>query len=287
MKVEEYSRYLETLDLTMAGFYASSKEERKDAPVLVALHGWLDNCASFFPLLPFLTKHFQVYCLDLIGHGFSDHLPKSSSYHMLGYGQQMIEFLKIFPEPVHLLGHSLGGGVAMVICGTIPSKIASLMLIESVGPFSYDPKETLSRFRNYVSRYSQKLGTQTRVYETIEDAVKVRTAQSKLELSYSELICKRGMKKIPMGYTWNSDPRLFLPAPCSLSEEEMGVFVENISCPVGLIKGSNGFNFEKYADRMTRIKNLKQATVPGGHHVHMEQPKEVAQVLFKMWRNYV
>ena len=44
-----------------------------DAPIL-ALHGWLDNAASFVRLAPLLADA-DVVAIDLPGHGYSDHSP--------------------------------------------------------------------------------------------------------------------------------------------------------------------------------------------------------------------
>ena len=47
---------------------------RQGKPLIVALHGWLDNGASFLPLVPHLDECHLV-CVDLPGHGHSDHKP--------------------------------------------------------------------------------------------------------------------------------------------------------------------------------------------------------------------
>ena len=47
---------------------------RQGKPLIVALHGWLDNGASFLPLAPHLAECHLV-CVDLPGHGHSDHKP--------------------------------------------------------------------------------------------------------------------------------------------------------------------------------------------------------------------
>jgi len=50
-------------------------------PRLLALHGWLDNAASFDRLAPLLCEHFHIVALDLPGHGRSGHRPPGTWYH--------------------------------------------------------------------------------------------------------------------------------------------------------------------------------------------------------------
>ena len=53
------------------GTIGALRTGRAGAPKLLALHGWLDNAASFLPLLPYLGE-FELVALDLPGHGGSE-----------------------------------------------------------------------------------------------------------------------------------------------------------------------------------------------------------------------
>ena len=56
----------------------------RDAPPVLLVHGWLDNCYSFVPLLTQLPLDKRYIAIDLPGHGHSSHKPKSAYTNLLG-----------------------------------------------------------------------------------------------------------------------------------------------------------------------------------------------------------
>lgn len=93
-------------DLTLSAL----EWEGEGLPVL-ALHGWLDNAASFSPLAPYLSQH-HVVAVDLPGHGHSSHLPASAHYHLadnLYWIESVLEALSW--RRCVLLGHSMGAAI--------------------------------------------------------------------------------------------------------------------------------------------------------------------------------
>jgi len=62
-------------------------------PMILALHGWLDNAASFIPLAPYLTDYY-VLALDLPGHGLSSHRPNGSHYHLMDFVYDLHELIE-------------------------------------------------------------------------------------------------------------------------------------------------------------------------------------------------
>ncbi|MGO4781325.1 alpha/beta fold hydrolase, partial [Lysobacter sp. 2RAB21] len=64
---------------TEFGRLAGLRNGRVGAPRLLALHGWLDNAASFVPLAPWF-EGFDLVAPDLPGHGASAHLPAAGEY---------------------------------------------------------------------------------------------------------------------------------------------------------------------------------------------------------------
>ena len=109
------------------------------APPLVALHGWLDNAASFALLAPRLAPRYRVIALDLPGHGHSGHLPAGAGYHYLDHVRAVLAVLDALElSRCRLLGHSLGAGIASLVAAAAPARIERLHLIEGLGPLGDD-----------------------------------------------------------------------------------------------------------------------------------------------------
>jgi pimeloyl-ACP methyl ester carboxylesterase len=89
-------------------------EGEDNGPPLVLLHGLGRRWQVFLPLIPSLSLRWQVYALDLRGHGKSDHIPRG--YRGTQYSEDVIRFLREkVGKPAVLFGHSLGGMAAMWI----------------------------------------------------------------------------------------------------------------------------------------------------------------------------
>jgi pimeloyl-ACP methyl ester carboxylesterase len=106
-------------------------------PPLVLLHGGGDRWQTFLPLLPALTQRWQVYALDLRGHGKSGRVPRC--YRPEDYVGDVMAFIRRrLDEPAILFGHSLGGWVALLSAAQLGDRVRALML--------GDPPLNLERF---------------------------------------------------------------------------------------------------------------------------------------------
>ncbi|MBT4489124.1 MAG: alpha/beta hydrolase [Rhodospirillaceae bacterium] len=94
---------------------------------LVMLHGISNWWRHFLPILPDLCFRYHVHALDFRGCGLSGRTP--GSYSVVDYAADVIAFIEAnFPDPVDLLGHSLGAHVALVVGNAIPDRIRSIIL---------------------------------------------------------------------------------------------------------------------------------------------------------------
>lgn len=96
---------------------------------LVLIHGIASQWQSFLPLLPELTKEYQVYALDLRGHGGSSWV--NDEYRLLDYVQDIHYFLDAqVRQPVILYGHSFGALIAIAATAQAPTNMLGLILGE-------------------------------------------------------------------------------------------------------------------------------------------------------------
>ena len=249
---------------------------------LLGLHGWLDNAATFDHLAP-LLREFRFVSLDLTGHGFSDHRPPGSGYHFIDMIVDVFEVLNFLGwDRFSLIGHSMGAGVASYLAGTIPEKIDSLILIEGLGSITQKAEEMPQSLLEASREWMQLPNKNLPIYPDFETAVKVRHSVGKISESSVRTLLARGLKPVIGGFSWNSDPRLKMKSRHYLNEEQCIAFLHRISAPVLLIDSKKSVKDpwkELYYNRIPHIKNFSHSIVPGGHHLHLDSPEVVSELI--------
>ena len=103
------------------------------APVLIlhGLYGSSDNWISFAKML---NGNFQLILIDQRNHGRSPH-HKTHNYKAMS--DDLLKFIETnLTEPVHIIGHSMGGKTAMTFASQFPEMVKSLIVID-IAPKKY------------------------------------------------------------------------------------------------------------------------------------------------------
>ncbi|EOD66546.1 hydrolase [Amycolatopsis vancoresmycina DSM 44592] len=101
-------------------------------PALLFLHGIGDDSSTWLDLLTSLADDFTVIAPDLLGHGFS--AKPRADYSVAAYACGMRDLLTTLDiDRVTVVGHSLGGGVAMQFAYQFPERCERLVLVGSGG----------------------------------------------------------------------------------------------------------------------------------------------------------
>jgi pimeloyl-ACP methyl ester carboxylesterase len=245
----------------------------------LALHGWLDNAASFDGLAP-LLRGLRLVCLDMPGHGHSDHLPPGQSYAFIDTVAQVhAATLALGWTRYCLVGHSLGAAVSAVLAGAVPERVQRLALVEGLGPLTEEPKHAAERLGKALDEEERKQGKAAPVYATKGEAVRrLEASMSRLSHEAAQTLAARGLREVQGGVTWRSDPRLRLPSRLRMMEAQVLTFLGRVACPVLLVRASQGFPFAPKAEsaRVAALRDAKVVELPGGHHLHLDTPAPVA-----------
>ena len=103
---------------------------------LVILHGFLGSSDNWRSMSRRLSSRFTVYCLDLRNHGQSPHSDAMDYPIMAADLREFVEEQSL--AQVFLLGHSMGGKVAMQFAGQYPERVDKLVVVD-IAPKAYPP----------------------------------------------------------------------------------------------------------------------------------------------------
>jgi pimeloyl-ACP methyl ester carboxylesterase len=253
-------------------------------PRLLALHGWLDNAASFDRLAPLLCEHFHIVALDLPGHGRSGHRPPGTWYHYVDYlGDALAAADALGWTQFGLLGHSLGGAVASMLAAACPQRIERLFLIEALGPLTAEVDQTLSLLQRAISQRHGLPAKALRVFASEAEAAQTRAKAGDLSLEAAQIMVARGIKAVVGGgFTWSSDPRLTLTSPQRYIEAQVLAVLDELRVPAQLILAQPAPSFLPEAminARIARVRDIDVVRIAGHHHLHLDDPQPVAAAM--------
>jgi pimeloyl-ACP methyl ester carboxylesterase len=262
-------------NLQMAGLSWGEPGEKP----LLALHGWLDNAASFACLAPLLTGY-HVVAPDLTGHGQSARRSADASYQIWDDLPEILGVLEALGwDTFDLLGHSRGAIIATLLASTFPERVHHLVLLDAVSPEAVAQEEFPLQLRRALLDKPLLLSRTNRVFSTMDEAVASR-ADRGLSIAAARLLVERNLRACPDGVTWTTDPRLRGASAVKLTEIQNQSVLNALSMPTLLMLGRDtSLHSPKIREHAQRcIEGLTVHTVEGGHHFHMESlVSEVAQ----------
>ncbi len=243
-----------------------------EVPVL-ALHGWLDNSASFHFLAPRL-ENLHIIAIDFAGHGRSDHRPGQLSYTSW---DDINDVLAIADQlgwtQFALLGHSRGAIISTLIAGAFPDRILGLGLVEGFLPESLSPEEAPQQLARSIDGLRNQKRRPASVYASLSDAIAARErGMFPVSHAAAKVLTERGVIANGEGFSWGTDRRLLAPSPVRLSREQLDAFVWAIKAPVKLLLARRGLPelYGHYIDEISRFPYLDYEVLDGSHHFHME-----------------
>ncbi|WP_299196894.1 alpha/beta hydrolase [uncultured Amphritea sp.] len=241
-----------------------------DATPVLALHGWLDNAATFNRLAPRL-RGMRLIALDLMGHGYSDHRPASMPYYIWDNVQDVLGVAdQLGLESFSLIGHSMGASIATLVAGAFPERLNKVVLIEGIAPLVTDPEDTAEQLALAIRKRVRLQGRVQKGYDDFAAAVTARmNGRWPVDSQAARWLVERGLEQREGGYFWRSDPSLMLPSILRMSEAQVESFLQRISAATLLILGKDGI--PQSDRRIALLRNIRTERLAGGHHLHLEE----------------
>lgn len=260
------------------GLTLTAKEWGRSGSIpVIALHGWLDNAASFDRMLPFM-ENLHVVALDLAGHGRSSHRSVDSSYDIwIDIAEVVSVADQMGWERFALLGHSRGAIISGLIAGTFPERITHTVLIDGYLPMPQAANETAKQVAKAIRENRRFAATSPTFFDDFERAVYARVRGFvPLEVEAAELLANRGVAESERGYYWANDQRLKAASYVKFSQDNLKSFLTEILSPVLLIQAENSaFSPDRQqSDLFDWIPQMQITKMPGSHHLHLEGAAE-------------
>jgi pimeloyl-ACP methyl ester carboxylesterase len=286
---------------------------------ILALHGWLDNSASFHYLAPHLVNKLggqaELVALDLPGHGLSSHKSLDGPPTLLSEGVYYVaEALDQLGwtkkkndvedndnqqrkngDGVTLIGHSMGGGLSVVYAAAFPEHVNKLVMLDIYHPLPGECDKSVSLMRSHIET-RQKGAKPNRVYKSLEQAIQTRQLTAAkapgkqwLSLEAATEMVTRAMVPVKdtdgtEGLSFRHDTRLLWPSLQYLMPEQVDCILKSVECPTCILAAEQGWPFKK--ERVEKTLELLDPCVhkilPGSHHLHAD-PETAEAVLEEVY----
>ena len=234
-----------------------------DGKPLVILHGLLGSLDNWVTVSKYLAKKYKVYIIDLPNHGKSYHT-KYFSYENMANDLDSF-FVENGLTKFSLLGHSMGGKLALKYVDMFEDKIDKLILVD-IANKNYES----TRFNNvFDAIFSISLNN----LETRKDADSI--VSEIIKNAGERHFVLKNLKRTSQGFEWSPNINLLYSNLSAISSKiilnnkvknsTLLILGENSNYFTDQDKNDLSNEFEKYL-----IKSVKNS----GHWVHSENPKD-------------
>ncbi len=246
-------------------------------PVMMLIHGGQDHCRNWDFVAAHLVDRYTIYAPDLRGHGDSA-WAIGGMYSIPEFTLDVAALADGIPGKLTVIGHSLGGAIALQYAGTCPEKVDRLVSIEGWGPPLAEHRPAHKRMREWIAHMRDVERRQPRRYKTIEDATKrMREANPHLTPEMARHLTIHGSKQNDDGtLSWKFDNYVRIRSPYEFNLDDAMVIWSQITAPTLLVKGSESWAVDpEKTGRADAIRDRTTVIIEkAGHWVHHDRLDE-------------
>ena len=228
-------------------------------------------------------ERYCIYAPDLRGHGDSE-WAKGGAYSMPDFVLDVAVLVDVIGrDTLTLIGHSMGGGVALQYAGVCPQRVEKVVSIEGLGPRLMPRRPAHIRMQQWIADMEKLEGRQPRRYETIEAAVKrMEDENPHLTSEMARHLTVHGSRQNDDGtYSWKFDNFVRAHSPYEFNIDDARDIWNQSRCPVLLVRGDESWAGDPEEDgRASAFSDYRSVLITGaGHWVHHDQLERFLEVV--------
>ncbi|MBC7718973.1 MAG: alpha/beta hydrolase [Chitinophagaceae bacterium] len=283
------------------------------APPLVLVHGWMDVAASYQFMVDALQDAFvagrTIIAPDWRGFGLTTGGPTDNFWfpdyladldflidHCINKGADGTSSAdKVSNQQVDLLGHSMGGNIAMMYAGVRPERIRRLINLEGFGLGPSKPSQAASRYAKWLDELKSLARGELdlKVYPDIGGVVsRLIKTNPRLSLDKAHWLAQHWARQNAAG-SWQirGEPGHKVTSAHIYKVDETVEIYKRITAPVLAVEAESAaqslaqWNQGRYtlADYHARLKHIPNAqmevVLDAGHMLHHDQPDALAALI--------
>ena len=242
-----------------------------NGPPLWLLHGFTGHGQSLEPVSRILSQQFSLLAIDLPGHGRTRDIPDPNAKFEEVLADLHDAVRRWRAHPLHMVGYSMGGRVALGFAFRFPDAVASLTLL-GASPGIADPAQRQERsvLDRDLARYMVQ--TPDGVFERYWESQPLFGGSTPAGSSGGSRAASRNTRR-----GWARSLGLLGTG----SQPSYWHHLPHLHRPVQLIAGASDHKFRRIAEAMSqRLPNSRLRTVPNaGHRVHLDNPRATANLV--------
>ncbi len=241
-------------------------ETRGEGQPLVFIHGLGSSTRDWESQIPEFSKSFQVITLDLRGHGQSD--KPAGPYTMQQFSDDLSGLLQALGvASAHIVGISLGGGIAFQFAIDHPTQVKTLTIVNSA-PTLGDPAQVKPEIDRRVG-IVQQMGMRA-MGQALAPNLFPKPEHAVLRETFIE--------------RWaENDPRAYIEATRSMLDWNVVAQLGKIQCPTLVIAADQDYSPVAVKEAYIKLMpNARLVVIPDAHHATpIERPAEFNAALAK------
>ena len=227
---------------------------------LVAMHGFSNSIYTWEPVMDAFSRRFQAFAYDHRGHGGSS--KRQGPFTIETLAQDLLALLNFWGlDRVHLMGHSMGGRVALWFALEHPERVDSLML---VGSSAAAPEGDMRQRFEFLRKLALDEGMEAVL---ASEEMRATLPREYIEGASAEVFRRRFLKNTPADYAAAADAILQTP--------DMTGRLGEIQAPTWVCVGEKDAGSMAFGEMFEeRIPNCVRTIIPACGHFPMQDAPE-------------